>query len=120
MLIIMFILMDKRMENIKTNEYDLSIYVRSHGNVSIGNVSAPTEIWVNTPYEISYDCYNNGGDDTVWGNIINLETGLVVPGTEWSDTLEQGNTTHRVEEMPPEVSGNKTLNLKIQVGYITE
>lgn len=70
--------------------FSISIIV-PEGKARIEDVSIPTQVFANTPFDISYKVYNDGGGDTMSGYItINTQT---VVGSEWQKVIPTNDYT---------------------------
>jgi hypothetical protein len=96
-----------------TDTYNFTITVNTHGNLQISNVVAPAQVWENTPFDITYDATNNGGQDACYGVITDGTNPL--PGSRWDETIESGatkNCTYTCSGLTSDLNGT------IEVGYV--
>ena len=71
---------------------------------------APTEVGLNEPFDVIYDCVNTGEPRELWGVLLKLGT---VRGTFWADTVYDTKTvTNHFEGI------TEDLTLTIRVGVI--
>jgi hypothetical protein len=99
-----------------TDQFDLTVGVIQHAAGQILNVSFPSQVEANTPFSISYDCKNNGATDNMFGQILDIDTSTVIPGSRWDQSVAGGASI----DIASPVSGiTVPLHAKIQVGYTT-
>lgn len=62
------------------------------GNAQIENLNYPSEVNPGQSFNVTYTARNIGGTDTLWGRIIDRDTGQVIPGSEWQQMISGGST----------------------------
>lgn len=98
------------MTDILTDSKQVTITIKTHGNLTIENLSNPTYSWVGETLVVSYDVVNSGGEDNCYCQI-----------KEGTNVLDRQTLTINTNESITHslifgTAGNK--NLTIEVGYI--
>ena len=87
----------------------ITILVESAGDVIISNLQYPSQVDVNEPFDIIYDCVNNGIPDELWGVMTSFEK--PISNTYWVDIIET------VKQITTHFNGIQAdLSLGIKVG----
>lgn len=100
-----------------TDTHNLIITIIQHGNLQISNVVAPSEVFENEEFVISYDVTNNGGTDTCWGHIMDTGQQVEIPNSKWQQAIPAGELQHFDTTVP---GRSEDLHATIEVGYYTE
>ena len=103
------------MADVITDTYPLHIGLVQHGHAKIYNVVAPEEVEQGDPYNIEYDCKNEGAvTDLIFGHVKNDSDEIIFEGTDWEENIPSGQQVHRIAQMPPI---NEPMDVTIVVGY---
>lgn len=88
------------------------------GYAEIQSTNIPDIVDPYTEFTIEYTVINTGESDTLWGHIINTNTGVEIPNTFWSQTFDK-NETKTIQTQFSGGIGN-TLYGKIEVGHMED
>jgi len=102
------------MADITTDTHTLMVTIVAHGNVSVGNVVAPPQVFTGDAFVITYDAVNNGGTDACYGKLIDNADSSIID--EWEETIES-TMTKSVTINHAGITAN--LDATIEVGYRT-
>jgi len=104
------------MAEIMTDSHQFTVTVIQHANLEITNTNIPTNVESGTPFNIEYEVTNNGATDNCYGHIFNATTETIVPGSEWTESIDAG----AVVQKSFEISGGITEQLDgiVVVGYV--
>jgi len=87
----------------------ITILVESLGDITISNLQYPSQVDVNEPFDVIYDCVNNGSPDELWGVMMIFES--PISSTYWIDIVEN------VKQITTHFNGIQAdLSLGIKVG----
>lgn len=98
-----------------TDSETVTITVVAHGNLDVAITNAPTQVFVNEPFDIDYDVTNNGGDDMCYGHA--KIGGTVQSGTRWDEAIVAGATVSKTATVTIISIGSN--DVVIEVGYTT-
>lgn len=82
----------------KTDTKTVTITVTLHGSCDVLNIVVPSNVEINQPFDIAYDCINNGATDTCYGQA--LINDIVISGTRWDETINQSTTKNCTAHIP--------------------
>lgn len=95
-----------------TDSFTMNIQIIQHGLAKIYNPVAPKQVEKDTPFDITYDCKNEGlAEDTLCGSIKN-EDGSIIPGSEWQEVIAIDATVSK-SFTHPGITKNVTLTLEV-------
>ena len=81
----------------------------------ITDIQYPSEVDVNTPFDIIYEVYNDGSTGMLYGKIYDMNTNSVIPGSDWTADVSCGKHISKVYQF----NGiTQPLYLKIEVGHV--
>lgn len=96
-----------------TDSETVTINVVAHGDLQITITNAPTQVFVNTPFTITYDVVNNGGDDNAYG--MAKVGGVEQSGTRWDEMIASGATVSKTATVTLTTTGSQ--DVIIEAGY---
>jgi len=101
-----------------TDTYTFTVEVVQHGDLNISNVEFPSPVEPGEEYIVGYDIINNGGSDTCFGFIGDVDNdNMEIAGTRWQQSIPSGGEQH----FEATITGRpNNLHAKINVGYYTE
>lgn len=78
-----------------TDIKNFDITIIEHGNAKIYNVVAPTSIEKNTPFQIKYDCKNEGTvQDLIYGQLY--QNDVLIGNSTWSENIPAGTIKPKI------------------------
>jgi len=100
------------MVDVITDTKTVTVEIIQHADCLIQNIVAPSAVESGEPFDISYDCVNNGAQDTCYGQMKSL--GTLIPGSRWDETLGSGAVVTKTVTIPG-ITDSTTYT--IEVGY---
>lgn len=85
------------------------------GSGRVENLSFPVQVPANEPFDIEYDCRNVGATDTMWGHMLDRDTGIEVVGSRWEEEIVADGTKHVITHFDGITAD---FNGRVEVGHI--
>jgi len=90
--------------------------IKLDGNAEIQDLAFPSTIDPNTPFEVSYNAINlRDISQRLWGNIIDADSGRIVPGSNWETDVPAGGVYFSVASF---TGITNTFNGAAVIGHI--
>ena len=87
----------------------------AEGTGRIENLTYPSQVESNTPFEVSYDCFNDGETDDMWGHLMDTDAVTEIDGTHWNENIPGGSPKHVVHTF----EGITTdLHVRVEAGHV--
>ncbi|GAH73698.1 unnamed protein product, partial [marine sediment metagenome] len=82
----------------------------------VENLTFPVDpVDPNTPFDVEYDCHNAGVTDTMWGHLLDRDTGVEVLGSWWEEEIIANGTKHVITHFD---GITEKFNGRVEVGHV--
>lgn len=86
------------------------------GQARIDNIVAPTQVQQGEPFNVTYDCHNDGGADELYGFIFDTDAQAEMPGTRWVETIDGGAVKNVLHSFLNGI--NTDIHAEIRAGHM--
>ena len=101
------------MPRIVTDTETFTVQVIQHGFATILNPNIPTMVEANTPFDIIYECRNDGAvADTLYGLLY--QNDVAITDSEWSEAIQPNETKQKTYHHQGITA---SITIKIEVGH---